>query len=802
MFSSNKFLKVGAMFLMVVFLFGGKITKAAETYYDLSPAEILITPDNPVIDKNFTITVKVKNAGTKNIDSLIGLTDFKYKFNNFSVVKSTLPAPTLTSVTKPGEYLYYYFEGGFNASGEAVLEFTADNNNELAESNENNNAITKKINVLLSRYDLLLEDIIVSPAGPAVNQKSIITVKAKNNGVAGLFDNAGLNNIRFNFANFSSEDTVYPNATLSNIIKAGEYFYYTFTGKFTKAGEALLTFSLDDTEQLTEQNETNNYKEKKATVKEKEAIDLTAEKISLNIKEPIINERMEITVTVANRGGTSLTNAAGLESDAVLANFPYFEIASTTHDIYPSIANPLDPNEIFKYGYIGQFNRAGDHNLIFGVDKNIKVAEINKNNNSTSTIIKIFADKTERDDFKITDIRAEIISSTSVMVVWKTDKPTIGKVSYRQGAYQTDQEASSSGEQTSHAVTLSKLAPNRVYDYKIIAAKASVTKISNYQNFSTPTNDAVIATTEPKVLVELEKKTLAASWSTNLKATGAIYYRHSGEINYKKAAVEVLSLHHEIKLENLAGGEYDYWLNSTSSAGTVWFSPVSAFTIPILIASTTASTTTDKVLMVPPAVSTISGNNQPSSAIDIKNNNLYQSLRGKIILKVESAGEAYYVNPQNKQMYFLNRPADAYKVMRNQGTGISNKNLAKIPVGLVAASGADTDNDGLADILEEALETDKNKQDTDGDGYTDKQELQSDYSPFASGGIKLTIDSNFSNAQKGKILLQVEGRGEAWYVNPADGRRYFLGRPADAFQVMRLLGTGVSNNNFSALQSK
>src|SRR3989339_792651 len=47
----------------------------------------------------------------------------------------------------------------------------------------------------------------------------------------------------------------------------------------------------------------------------------------------------------------------------------------------------------------------------------------------------------------------------------------------------------------------------------------------------------------------------------------------------------------------------------------------------------------------------------------------------------------------------------------------------------------------------------------------------------------------------GKILLQVEQHGEAWYVNPDDGKRYFLGRPADAFQIMRTMGLGISDDD-------
>lgn len=52
---------------------------------------------------------------------------------------------------------------------------------------------------------------------------------------------------------------------------------------------------------------------------------------------------------------------------------------------------------------------------------------------------------------------------------------------------------------------------------------------------------------------------------------------------------------------------------------------------------------------------------------------------------------------------------------------------------------------------------------------------------------------------KGRILLQIEQHGEAWYVNPADGKRYFLGRPSDALEVMRQLGLGISDSDLSQI---
>jgi subtilase family serine protease len=56
-------------------------------------------------------------------------------------------------------------------------------------------------------------------------------------------------------------------------------------------------------------------------------------------------------------------------------------------------------------------------------------------------------------------------------------------------------------------------------------------------------------------------------------------------------------------------------------------------------------------------------------------------------------------------------------------------------------------------------------------------------------------DSDLYQRLSGRILLQVESNGEAWYVNPVDLRRYFLGRPSDAFEIMRGKGLGITDSD-------
>jgi plastocyanin len=57
----------------------------------------------------------------------------------------------------------------------------------------------------------------------------------------------------------------------------------------------------------------------------------------------------------------------------------------------------------------------------------------------------------------------------------------------------------------------------------------------------------------------------------------------------------------------------------------------------------------------------------------------------------------------------------------------------------------------------------------------------------------------FAKKYSGRILLQVEDMGQAWYVNPVNLHKYYLGRSVDALRVMRGLGLGISNANLQKI---
>ncbi len=53
---------------------------------------------------------------------------------------------------------------------------------------------------------------------------------------------------------------------------------------------------------------------------------------------------------------------------------------------------------------------------------------------------------------------------------------------------------------------------------------------------------------------------------------------------------------------------------------------------------------------------------------------------------------------------------------------------------------------------------------------------------------------------RGYILLQVESRGEAWYVHPVSGKRYYMRDGATAYQMMRSFGLGITNADLARAQ--
>src|SRR3989339_493138 len=696
------------IFSFGIFLFYPAVVQAA---YDLEVTGISVSPAKPPLNILTTITVTVKNTDVEPLTDLTGIDSYNINFQNFELSSVTLPTITAAKPVAYNATFKYIIKGIFDEIGTSRLTFQVNSDQALTERTYTNNNKSVSVEVVPA-HDLLVSSIKSSMTGLSEGQETTITVKVQNNGYLDLINNFGIRSYTYEFQDFVEKSKTIPNISISAPLLKKAYAEYIFVGYFTGEGEKVLKFTADQEDQLDEFDEANNKKEAIISVGSEDDIDLAVTSISLSkdLNKLIVDDDITITVLVKNTGGISLLDAKGLlERDYgyatggdLLYSFPGIEITEIIHGTYPDTDNPLNPNETISYKFLGTIKDAGIHELSFRADIHGDLTETNEENNSINKTITVYKSLEDMYDFDISDVKCSTISSSSLQIIW----------------------------------------------------------------------------------------------STNKESDGYIMYKEKGDAKYLSIGKDALAASHSVTIEKLAAGIYEFYAYSKSSPGTVFKSDTGTFTV--LGGDEEGGSQTGISNTTQTQTETQNQNKESISAsVQIKNQNMYQNLRGKIILKVESKGEAYYVNPASETMYYLGRPQDAFAVMRQQGVGISSVNLDKIKIGIASLSGVDADGDGLSDIFEDAIGTDKNKKDTDSDGFGDKQEVEDGYNPLGAG--KINTDINFASTHKGKIFLQVEGKGEAWYVNPRDGKRYFLGRPADAFAVMRNLGLGISNSNFDSL---
>lgn len=131
--------------------------------------------------------------------------------------------------------------------------------------------------------------------------------------------------------------------------------------------------------------------------------------------------------------------------------------------------------------------------------------------------------------------------------------------------------------------------------------------------------------------------------------------------------------------------------------------------------------------------------------------------KGYILLQVQEHGEAWYVDPTIFKRYYMKDGPTAYEMMRTFGLGITDSDLSQIPA--------------VADTT------------------------------AMNNSTSICSYNSLANRLKGKILLQVQKNGEAWYVYPKTCRMIYMKDGAAAYEIMRFLGLGITNADLSKVSS-
>lgn len=205
----------------------------------------------PEAGKPLNFTVKIKNEGTATASSSTA----KYSFNGTSEGEVSIPELSAGSSTSAG----FSFTPG-NEENINVLVI-ADSGNTVNESNEENNEMSKVINIKNELPDLKIESISMSPEEPHPGEDITFTVTVKNDGYA----STGSSEINY-YIKGNNED--HTGVTSIPALAAGESGVGTFFWTPGNQGQIEIKTVIDPGNVVSESDETNNELTKTATVYE------------------------------------------------------------------------------------------------------------------------------------------------------------------------------------------------------------------------------------------------------------------------------------------------------------------------------------------------------------------------------------------------------------------------------------------------------------------------------------------------------------------------------------------------------
>ncbi len=480
--------------------------------------------------------------------------------------------------------------------------------------------------------------------------------------------------------------------------------------------------------------------------------DIGVDYIQVTPEQPVLNEVAEIKIQARNTGTTNIINQAVINN--IYKGFGNFTIGES---ILPQVSasDPIVPGEEFYYIYKGKFTKMGNGNISFVYNAQDTDSELNVSNNSATTWVTVLRSSSTSSDLNIIEFKVNNIKETSATVYWKSNMGSNGQYRYSQNAgdlvnlsWRTDgvsNDPNVTGNVFASQVNLVGLKANTKYYVQVRKYYQSTSGLQystddNVTQFKTEYSDGHDGGDDD----------LPNDLPDPIAKIKVCHVVGNGKTNTLEVAVDAVTAH------TAHGDKLGKCIEDDDSSD-------------------------DRV--------------RPNLPVSAK---LIERVRGRILLQVESHGEAWYVNPKDDKRFYLKDGVTAYTLMREAGLGITNADLAKIPVGFEDRfSDTDTDSDGLGDKLEQGLGTDVNKSDTDGDGVNDRAEVLAGTNPSGTG--VLNRDNSLANKLKGKIVLQVQSRGEAWYIDPSDGKRYYMRDGEAAYQIMRFRSLGITDSDLSKI---
>ncbi len=205
----------------------------------------------PEAGKPLNFTLKIKNEGEATANSSTA----KYSFNGDAGGEISIPELSAGESTSAG----FSFTLGNEES--VIVTVVADSEKTVSESNEDNNKMSKTINIGSKLPDLKIESISLNPEEPHPGENITFTATVKNDGSAA----AEKSEIKYDI---KGNNESYTGVTSIPAIAAGETGTGTFFWTPENEGQIEVNAAADSGSVVSESDETNNEFTKTATVYE------------------------------------------------------------------------------------------------------------------------------------------------------------------------------------------------------------------------------------------------------------------------------------------------------------------------------------------------------------------------------------------------------------------------------------------------------------------------------------------------------------------------------------------------------
>jgi len=350
---------------------------------DLRVYSITVTPSSPIVDEQVTIQVVHKNYGSEfagenyNVNFSFGQFDGWFEFENDGFAVTDRPYPSPSSPLGHHETFTETYTGYFKKVGSKTLIVSIDNMDQIEESDDSNNALSKVVNIKANqdeKPDLVISDLYESGGNLRVQ-----------------YENIGEGYSQENFKVTCSGDS-----SFEEIINKGAWMSpgeKRYIEKYIGSGTFELACEIDRLDIIDEENEgNNNYEE---TV----VIGIDSNLIISNVEAPDAYIRPTTAKIKWTTNHPSNSDVHYWSVDGIQNNYNWDKIDDYTQTSHVIELKDLKPFTTYKFTVSGQ-----------------KVAGEVKTTSGEYTFTTTYEDS--KDKVVIEDINEIVIDKNTVSIVW------------------------------------------------------------------------------------------------------------------------------------------------------------------------------------------------------------------------------------------------------------------------------------------------------------------------------------------------------------------------------------------------